>query len=311
MGALLLFKFPADRPPYLYGDATRLQQALLNYATNAIKFTEHGSVVLRVRVLETTDATQLVRFEVEDTGIGIDAEVLPRLFDAFEQADNSTTRKYGGTGLGLAITRRLAELMCGGAGAQSTPGVGSTFWFTARLAVKEGDGWDSVTTGRESPEELIRQRHAGRSILIVDDDPMNLEVARYLLEDVGLTVKTAEDGIRAIIRVQDKDCAAVLMDMQMPNMDGLEATRRIRRIAACHRIPILAMTANAFAEDKANCLAAGMNDFVVKPFDPDVLFAILLYWLDLGRAEDQENCTRRAMEASPGTIDRRQEQKCS
>ena len=303
--------FPVNHPANLYGDATRLQQALLNYATNAIKFTEHGSVVLRVRVLETTDASLLVRFEVEDTGIGIDAEALPRLFDAFEQADNSTTRKYGGTGLGLAITQRFAELMGGSAGAQSTPGVGSMFWFTARLAVGMGSGCENATTGGESAEELIRQRHSGRSILIVDDDPMNLEVARYLLEDVGLKVNTAEDGIRAIIRVQDKDCAAVLMDMQMPNMDGLEATRRIRKIASCHRIPILAMTANAFAEDKANCLAAGMNDFVVKPFDPDVLFTTLLHWLDLSPTKEAGNGPRQAIEASSVTAQREQEQKCS
>ena len=303
--------FPVNHPANLYGDATRLQQALLNYATNAIKFTEHGRVVLRVRVLETTDASLLVRFEVEDTGIGIDAEALPRLFDAFEQADNSTTRKYGGTGLGLAITQRFAELMGGSAGAQSTPGVGSMFWFTARLAVGMGSGCENATTGGESAEELIRQRHSGRSILIVDDDPMNLEVARYLLEDVGLKVNTAEDGIRAIIRVQDKDCAAVLMDMQMPNMDGLEATRRIRKIASCHRIPILAMTANAFAEDKANCLAAGMNDFVVKPFDPDVLFTTLLHWLDLSPTKEAGNGPRQAIEASSVTAQREQEQKCS
>ena len=298
-------------PPRLRGDLTRLRQALLNYAGNALKFTQRGSITLRARQVETEESRCLIRFEVEDTGIGIDAEALPRLFDAFEQADNSTTRKYGGTGLGLAITQRFAELMGGSAGAQSTPGVGSMFWFTARLAVGMGSGCENATTGGESAEELIRQRHSGRSILIVDDDPMNLEVARYLLEDVGLKVNTAEDGIRAIIRVQDKDCAAVLMDMQMPNMDGLEATRRIRKIAACHRIPILAMTANAFAEDKANCLAAGMNDFVVKPFDPDVLFTTLLHWLDLSPTKEAGNGPRQAIEASSVTAQREQEQKCS
>ena len=290
---------PADRPLRLYGDATRLQQALLNYATNAIKFTERGSVSLRLLIQEKTDESTdetdeslVVRFEVEDTGIGIDEAVLSRLFDAFEQADNSTTRKYGGTGLGLAITRRLAELMGGEAGARSTPGVGSVFWFTARLAVKHGESVSTVTLSVENAEAQLRQRHRGRKILVVDDDPMNLEVARYLLEDAGLSVSTAEDGLRAIIRAQDKGCAAVLMDMQMPNMDGLDATRHIRRIAGCHTMPILAMTANAFAEDKASCLAAGMNDFVVKPFDPDVLFSTLLHWLDREEPSEMNRADR-------------------
>ncbi|MDP2823836.1 MAG: response regulator [Sulfuritalea sp.] len=268
-------------PPNLAGDPTRLQQALLNYATNAIKFTETGSVTLRAIKLHETNGSVLVRFEVEDTGVGIPAEAMPRLFRAFEQADNSTTRKYGGTGLGLAITRRLAELMGGETGFESTPGVGSTFWFTARLQKKERRKTDRtrhvVSTDAEAE---LRQGYSGKHILVVDDEPINREVAKIQLEDAGLTIDTAEDGEQAIAMARMKVYAAVLMDMQMPNVDGLEATRQIRRIPGYRQTPIIAMTANAFAEDKARCLDAGMNDFIIKPFVPDTLFSTLLRGLD-------------------------------
>ena len=171
-------------PPDLHGDPTRLQQALLNYVTNAIKFTETGSVTLRAINRGEVDDSVQVRFEVEDTGIGIAPEALQRLFTAFEQGDNSTTRTYGGTGLGLVITRRLAEIMGGEAGVRSIPDAGSTFWFTARLKKGKAQGAHTplVASGAEA---LIRQNHQGRRILLVDDEPVNLEVARYLLEEQG------------------------------------------------------------------------------------------------------------------------------
>ncbi|OHC65493.1 MAG: hypothetical protein A2040_13570 [Rhodocyclales bacterium GWA2_65_19] len=265
-------------PPNLYGDRTRLQQALLNYATNAIKFTETGAVTLRLHLQEETDESVLVRFEVTDTGVGVAREAIPRLFSAFEQADNSTTRKYGGTGLGLAITRRLAELMGGEVGVESTPGVGSTFWFTARL--RKGD--EVVVTEpviHGNAETRIQQHYAGSHILVADDEPINREVARLQLEAVGLVVDMAEDGAEAIALARKTTYAAILMDMQMPNIDGLEATRQIRGMPGYRETPIIAMTANAFAEDKARCVEAGMNDFLIKPFDPDTLFATLLRWL--------------------------------
>jgi PAS domain S-box-containing protein len=261
-------------PTNLVGDPTRLQQALLNYATNAVKFTEAGSVTLRALKQEETDESVLVRFEVTDTGIGIEPEAMSRLFSAFEQADNSMTRKYGGTGLGLAITLRLAELMGGESGANSTPGVGSTFWFTANL--KKGEEAAASAATAVDAEAEIRRRYAGHRILVVDDEPINREVALMQLEAVDLVADAAEDGAEAVSMAQKNSYTAIFMDMQMPKLNGLEATQEIRRLPGYRDTPIIAMTANAFAEDKAQCIAAGMNDFLIKPFNPDEMFATLL-----------------------------------
>ncbi len=277
---ILLHVECAPFPPNLQGDPTRLQQALLNYAANALKFTERGSVTLRAVKQQENGQSLLVRFEVQDTGVGIPAEILPRLFSAFEQADNSTTRKYGGTGLGLAITRRLAELMGGEVGVDSTPGVGSTFWFTARLKKKDSRPAAMPPAPTIDAERRLRQRHHGRRILFVDDDPMNLAVAQFLLVDSGLQVDTAEDGVQAVRRARETSYALIVMDMQMPVLDGLEATRQIRQLPGYAQTPILAMTANVFADDKARCVAAGMNDFLFKPIDPERVFERLLEWLD-------------------------------
>ena len=262
-------------PHNLVGDPTRLQQALLNYATNAVKFTEQGTVTLRALKQEETADSVTVRFEVTDTGIGIEPEVMSRLFSAFEQADNSMNRKYGGTGLGLAITRRLAELMGGEAGAESAPGVGSTFWFTVKLT-KSGEAAAAPIATTVDAEAEIRRRYAGQRILVVDDEPINREVALMQLEAVDLVADTAEDGAEAVAMASKNNYAAIFMDMQMPKLNGLEATQEIRQLPGYRDTPIIAMTANAFAEDKARCIAAGMSDFLVKPFNPDELFAIML-----------------------------------
>ena len=265
--------------PDLQGDPTRLQQALINYVSNAIKFTESGGITLRTLKQQDSRDSVLIRFEVQDTGIGIAPETLPRLFTAFSQADGSTTRKYGGTGLGLAITRRLAQLMGGEAGADSTPGVGSTFWFTARLH-KVDDQSTPVRPQFSVAEHALKNRHAGRRILIVDDESVNLEVAKFMLEDIGLTVDTAQDGLEAVLQARATDYAAILMDMQMPKLDGLEATQQIRELPNRQSTPILAVTANAFVEDRVRCQVAGMNDFIVKPFIPEALYAMLFKWME-------------------------------
>ena len=262
-------------PPNLVGDPTRLQQALLNYATNAVKFTETGTVSLRVLLQEESADAVTVRFEVQDTGIGIAPEAMSRLFSAFEQADNSMTRKYGGTGLGLVITQRLAELMGGKVGADSTVGVGSTFWFTVKLKKGEAEAVAPTATAVDAEAE-IRQRYARQRILVVDDEPINREVTLIQLEDLDLLTDTAEDGVVAVAMARKNNYAAIFMDMQMPKLNGVEATQEIRQIPGYRDTPIIAMTANAFAEDKAQCLAAGMNDFLIKPFNPDEMFAVLL-----------------------------------
>ncbi|MES2715224.1 MAG: response regulator [Pseudomonadota bacterium] len=400
----------------LRGDPTRLTQALVNLMANAVKFTTRGWVRLRMELMAADGAHQLVRFAVTDTGEGIEATQRERLFEAFEQADASTTRRYGGTGLGLAITRHLARLMGGTIGVDSTPGQGSTFWFTARLGraaeagstaaapsfqglrallvddlpesigpLQErlrsfglevvslasgqaaidhlaqqarqgesvdilfidwrmepldgaqtlqrlralmGDGlppavlmtaFDEAQMWREAKaaafeavlvkpvtasalhdtlarvlrrqplppgamadpqrdEQALRRHHGGQQILLVEDNPINQEIAVELLQRVGLRVDTATDGERAVQLATTRHYDLVLMDVQMPGMDGLAATRAIRRQRG-GALPIVAMTANAFAEDRAEALLAGMNDHLAKPVDPGRLHATLLRWL--------------------------------
>ena len=401
------------------GDSTRVTQALLNLLINAVKFTEHGTIILRARRIEETESYIQIRFEVEDSGIGIAPEHLPRLFQPFEQADNSTTRRFGGTGLGLAITRNLASLMDGDTGVTSTPGVGSLFWMTARFgksAAKSGryripelagkralvvddtpvtrlvqtqllreTGLDSedVSSGtaaldaisaadhlekpfdlvlidllmpgmngfetlermrklplgvqplallvtasgdleilddsraagfvdtlfkplslaslhaalkkhlaalleREKaivtnanptvadPKQVLQERFSDARLLLVEDDLLNQEVALIMLGEIGWMIDVADDGQKAVELAAANQYQMILMDMHMPVMDGLEATRKIRQLPHGRSVPIIAMTANAFTEDKNRCLDAGMNDFITKPVMPTVLYEKLL-----------------------------------
>ena len=267
-------------PQNLLGDPTRLQQALLNYANNAVKFTDTGTVTLTIRVQEELADSLLMRFEVRDSGLGIAPEALERLFKAFEQGDNSMTRAYGGTGLGLVITKRLAEMMGGEAGAQSTLGAGSTFWFTARLKKSaQGAAAPAAAAPTLNARAELRRRFAATRVLLVDDDALNLEVAQMQLQDGALRVDTAQDGEEAVALAGKTTYAVILMDMQMPRLNGLDATRQIRQLPGYAHTPIIAMTANVFVEDKLRCMEAGMSDFLAKPFDPVTLFETLLHAL--------------------------------
>jgi PAS domain S-box-containing protein len=266
-------------PQGLFGDATRIGQALLNFSGNAVKFTEAGSITLRARLVQETVDAVLVRLEVQDTGIGVPPEQMAKLFEPFVQADNTTTRKYGGSGLGLAIAKRLATAMGGEVGVHSAVGVGSTFWFTVALRKGTPVAQDASTVPGEDAAARIQRQFTGKRVLLVEDDEFNREIGLTLLEDVGLQVDLAEDGQQALELACQNAYDLVFMDMQMPIMDGLEATRQIRAVRGLAGLPIIAMTANAFSEDRLLCLDAGMNDFVTKPVDPNVLYEAALRYL--------------------------------
>jgi signal transduction histidine kinase/CheY-like chemotaxis protein len=265
------------------GDPLRLGQILINLTGNALKFTEHGSITIKARQLEESSDGVLMRIEVSDTGIGIAPENQQRLFVAFEQADGSMTRKYGGTGLGLAITKRLVHLMGGEIGVTSTPGQGSTFWFNVWLGkghANNGTVLPAPTfTGTPAAERLLDE-YSGTRILLVEDEPINREISLGLLEDAGLVVDLADDGLQAVALAKQNAYALILMDMQMPHMNGTDATMAIRALPGYAETPILAMTANAFDEDRQICLDSGMNDHIAKPVDSTVLYETLLAWLE-------------------------------
>ncbi|HTJ63099.1 MAG TPA: PAS-domain containing protein [Alphaproteobacteria bacterium] len=273
-GVALSVELEPDVPGWVMGDPMRVRQNLLNLMSNALKFTEKGSVVVRVRRQTEPDGEKL-RFEVEDTGIGIPADRLHLLFEEFSQVDRSTTRRYGGTGLGLALCKRLAEAMDGTVGVTSQPGAGSTFWFTVALsptaAPDVGD--------RAAPTAEL----ASARILVAEDLPMNQLVIEGYLKRAGHRVTLAGNGLEAVGALQKDSFDLVLMDMEMPEMDGISATRAIRALDGPMRdVPIVALTANALLEDAVSCRAAGMNDFLSKPIDRATLYAAVAKWAGAG-----------------------------
>ena len=259
-------------PKFVRADAGRVRQILLNFVSNAIKFTDRGSVTVTI----SQSGTGRILFEVIDTGVGISEQGCDQLFQPFTQLDSSDSRRYGGTGLGLSISKRLVEIMGGEIGVRSRLGEGSTFWFV--LPVEQVEAMNEPTASLESSSLL--QPHAPKNarILVVEDNLVNQRVAIRLLEKLGYAVEAVNDGQKAVDRVMETQYSLVLMDCQMPVMDGLQATREIRKREVARRTPIVALTAGALHSDEANCLDAGMDGFIAKPIDIQKLSQVLKFW---------------------------------
>ena len=273
-------------PPVLTGDPGKLTQVLLNLAGNAVKFTYQGSVNVRASLTGADeDGDVTIRFEVEDTGIGIEPSKLNILAEPFEQSDNSLTRPFGGIGLGLSINRKLVEMMGGETGLKSEAGSGSTFWAIFKL--KRGK-LKTLAKPTELPSlEALKAHHASAKLLLVEDDLIFQEIHKELLKEAGLDVDTANDGEEAVAMAAERAYDLILMDVQMPVMDGLDAALAIRKIPGRENTPIIAVSANAYDEDKERCLDVGMNAFLAKPVQPEILYGALLNWLDKAKRERQ------------------------
>ncbi|MCA6216722.1 response regulator [Ideonella sp. B7] len=292
-GLALTCRCEADVPALLIGDALRLGQVLVNLGHNAVKFTDRGHVDLHIRVLARETQTVRLHFAVRDTGIGIPREDQGRLFQEFEQVDSSPTRRHGGTGLGLAISRQLVGLMGGEIGVDSVPGQGACFWFTAKLGLVQAEAMMGPhDTAPARPVGDGARRLQGRRLLLAEDNPVNQLVAAELLRRAGAQVDVAENGREAVAMARAGSHDLVLMDMQMPELDGVQATQALRQHLDACRLPIIAMSASVLAEDRQRCLEAGMNDFVAKPFDPEALFAVVERW-----------CSPRAVRASASDLE--------
>ncbi|MFV9616268.1 MAG: ATP-binding protein [Gammaproteobacteria bacterium] len=275
-----------DVPKYLNGDPLRLGQVLINLGDNAVKFSNQGDTIsFNVTLQEETELDARLQFNVQDTGIGITPEQQEKLFHPFSQADNSTTREYGGTGLGLVISQKVVQMMDGEFWVESEQDVGSTFTFTVHLKKQQGSLsqiGSSDAQSKSTHNEATARLH-GAKILLVDDNDLNQEYIRELLDMIGITVETAFNGQEALNLLAKQDFDGVLMDCQMPVMDGYEATRQIRKQEKFKDLPVIAMTANAMKGDREKVLAVGMNDHIPKPFKIDVMFATLAKWIKPGK----------------------------
>ena len=271
------FKINVDAltPACVNGDELRIQQILINFISNAYKFTEQGQVLLQIHLLSETAEACTLKFSVTDGGIGLSDEEQEKLFQSFQQADNSITRKYGGTGLGLAICKQLTGLMGGEIGIESRKGYGSVFWITLTLTKSDKQCLD--TYDKPNADDLTALQ--GAEILLVEDNAFNQQVACELLEKHAALVTIANDGLEALKYLSTHTFDCVLMDMQMPKMDGLETTLHMRKQPHLANIPVIAMTANALTREREKCFSAGMNDFISKPVKPHILYATLAKWL--------------------------------
>ncbi|MGD1716158.1 response regulator [Dapis sp. BLCC M172] len=292
-GIELVFEVGDDVPQYLIGDSLRLTEVLMNLASNAVKFTETGFVTIAVEVLSFTDETVRLKYQIKDTGIGINHSEIETLFESFTQADASTTRKYGGTGLGLAICKGLVEIMGGSIGVESELGKGSTFHFELEFGYSRehsdtsGIPVSTVLRETELSNLVTLEEIQGANILLVEDNLINQQVAIELLERVGLNVDSATNGKEAIAKIYERSYDLILMDIRMPEMDGLEATSLIRGLAGENNsemkrfatVPIIAMTANAMDIDRNKSLEVGMNDHLSKPVNPQKLYETLCKWI--------------------------------
>ncbi|WP_343732817.1 ATP-binding protein [Duganella sp.] len=312
----LKMRVDGNVPARLIGDPLRLSQVLINLTSNAVKFTERGEIIVAVELMDKTADTVALRFSVSDTGIGMRPSQVASLFQSFHQAGATTTRKYGGTGLGLSISRQLVELMGGDIQVMSTPGIGSRFSFIVRLGIAEYGAApvDWPLTPQQPARELRRSDNAGLAmrdlsaldgarILLVEDNANNREVALDFLAAARMQIDVAEHGGEALRMVEETDYDLVLMDVQMREMDGLTATRRIRAMERCKHLPIVAMTAYAMAGDRDKSIAAGMNDHVTKPIVPEQLFRTLIKWIPPSRLAARRAQASAALQMAPPPID--------